>query len=382
MGESMELREFSVLVENLYDAALNAEGWHTIATNLASAFNSHSCAIQLRDLGSGQTTILSNTSNYDAKALADYEAYFYSTDPYVEGAMKIGTGVPVLGNQIVEDRTLLESECYVDWLKNVGIFHLAGGMMAIDETTIAGIGIHRPYGASDYDPTDRQAIGLLLPHLTRSLQMYRKLAGLKRQGQIGLAALEALAVGVMIVDAAGRLFFANGVAETLLQKGQGIAISHGLLRAQFSERNIALQQAIRTAIAGFSGGSSVAGILTMPRREGLPLSLLVCPAPADRLGQDRLKAMAIIFVNNPDDRIAPAEAALGAQFRLTPAEARLTVALLDGEHIDDYAQRIGLSPHTVKTQLKAVFAKTGCGRQADLMRVVLANPILRMCRQG
>lgn len=87
-------------------------------------------------------------------------------------------------------------------------------------------------------------------------------------------------------------------------------------------------------------------------------------------------------MNNPDDRVTPAEAALALQFRLTPAEARLTAALLNGEHADDYAVRTGLSPHTVKTQLKAVFAKTGCGRQSDLMRIVLANPVLRMCRQG
>ncbi len=123
-------------------------------------------------------------------------------------------------------------------------------------------------------------------------------------------------------------------------------------------------------------------MIVLPRRDALPLSLLVCPAPGHRLGADLLQATAIIFVNNPDDRITPTEAALAAQFRLTPAEARLTAALLDGEHVDDYAQRTGLSPHTVKTQLKAVFAKTDCGRQTDLIRVVLSNPILRMCRQG
>lgn len=378
----MELREFSVLVGRLYDAALHPEGWRSIAADLARAFDSHSCAIQLRDLGSGQTIVLTNTSNYDAKAIADYEAHFHATDMYVEGAMKIGVGVALLGNQIVDDNKLLHSEYYADWLKHVGIFHLTGGMMAIDDSAIAGIGIHRAYNNQSYDAADREAMGLVLPHLTRALQMYRKLNGFERQGAIGLAALEALAVGVMVVDAAGRLLFSNTVAERLLQKGQGITVSHGHLRAQAPERNPVLQHTIREAIAGFTGRSQHAGMLVLPRPDAQPLSLLVCPAPGHRLGADLLQATAIILVNNPDDRITPAEAALVTQFRLTPAESRLTAALLDGEHIDDYALRTGLSPHTVKTQLKAVFAKTGCGRQSDLMRVVLANPILRMCRQG
>lgn len=378
----MELREFSALVERLYDAALAPEGWRAMATDLARAFDSPSCAIQLRDLGSGRTLILSNTGNYDTKALAAYEAHYHATDMYVEGAMRVGMGVPLIGTQLVEDNKLLHSEYYADWLKGVGIFHLTGGMMAIDDSAIAGVGIHRAYGRENYDTADREAMGLILPHLTRALQMYRKLHGLERQGAIGLAGLEAMAVGVMVVDAAGKLLFSNAVAERLLQKGQGITISHGHLRAQSADRNPALQHMIREAVAGFTGHSQHTGMLVLPRRDALPLSLLVCPAPGHRLDTDRLQATAIIFVNNPDDRITPTEAALVTQFRLTPAEAKLTAALLDGEHVDDYATRTGLSPHTVKTQLKAVFAKSGCGRQADLVRVVLSNPILRMCRQG
>lgn len=378
----MELRQFSVLVERLYDAALNPEGWRGMAVDLARAFNSPSCAIQLRDIAANQTIILSNTANYNTKALADYEAHYYATDPYVEGAMKVGMGVPLIGAQLVEDSKLLHSEYYADWLKGVGIFHLTGGMVAVDNSAVAGIGIHRPYGSASYDIADREAMGLLLPHLTRALQMYRKLHGLERQGAIGFAALEALAVGVMVVDDAGKLLFSNSVAEKLLQKGQGITVSHGHLRAQVAERNLLLLNTIREAVAGFTGRSKHAGMLMLQRSDALPLSLLVCPAPGHRLGVDLLQAAAIIFVNNPDHRITPAEAALATQFRLTPAEARLTVALLDGEHVDDYAMRAGLSPHTVKTQLKAIFAKAGCGRQSDLMRVVLSNPVLRMCRQG
>lgn len=378
----MELREFSVLVERLYDAALNPEGWRNIASDLARAFNSHSCAIQLRDIAANQTVVLTNTDNYNSQAIADYEAHFHATDMYVEGAMKIGVGIPLIGSQIVDDNKLLNSEYYADWLKQVGIFYLTGGMMAIDGTAIAGIGIHRPYGAENYSTADREAMGMILPHLTRALQMYRKLHGLERHGAIGLAALEAMAVGVMVVDAAGKLLFSNTVAERLLQKGQGITVSHGHLRAQIPERNLPLLHAIREAVAGFTGRPSHAGMLVLPRPDALPLSLLVCPAPGHRLGADLLQATAIVFVNNPDDRVTPTEAALATQFRLTPAEARLTAALLDGEHVDDYAIRTCLSPHTVKTQLKAVFAKAGLGRQSDLMRAVLANPVLRMCRQG
>jgi len=65
-------------------------------------------------------------------------------------------------------------------------------------------------------------------------------------------------------------------------------------------------------------------------------------------------------------------------YGLTPAEARLMAALVDGERLEDYADRQGISVNTARTQSKQIFAKTGHGRQADLIREVLANPALRV----
>jgi DNA-binding CsgD family transcriptional regulator len=64
-------------------------------------------------------------------------------------------------------------------------------------------------------------------------------------------------------------------------------------------------------------------------------------------------------------------------YGLTPAEARLMVALVDGERLDHYADRRQISINTVRTQSKQIFAKTGHGRQADLIREILANPALK-----
>lgn len=69
-------------------------------------------------------------------------------------------------------------------------------------------------------------------------------------------------------------------------------------------------------------------------------------------------------------------------YGLTPAEARLVEALLAGATIQEYADRAGVSLHTAKTQLKHVFAKTGATRQADLIRDLLGNPVLKMGNAG
>lgn len=48
--------------------------------------------------------------------------------------------------------------------------------------------------------------------------------------------------------------------------------------------------------------------------------------------------------------------------------------MLDGHSLVASAARIGISINTAKTQLKELFEKMGCSRQADLVRTAMAHP--------
>jgi len=61
---------------------------------------------------------------------------------------------------------------------------------------------------------------------------------------------------------------------------------------------------------------------------------------------------------------------LGREWGLTATEARLAIHLADGGTVGGYASVYGVAKGTVRTQLKAVFAKTGVNRQSALLRVV------------
>nr|WP_255613894.1 helix-turn-helix transcriptional regulator [Pseudogemmobacter faecipullorum] len=58
-----------------------------------------------------------------------------------------------------------------------------------------------------------------------------------------------------------------------------------------------------------------------------------------------------------------------ARHRLTPAEAKVASLILQGHRPKEIARDLGVSVETVRSQLKAVFAKTGAASQADLVRI-------------
>ena len=67
---------------------------------------------------------------------------------------------------------------------------------------------------------------------------------------------------------------------------------------------------------------------------------------------------------------APPEEALRAAFGLTAAEARLAAQLVGSGSLNAAADALGIAKETARNQLKAVFAKTGTHRQAELVALL------------
>jgi len=63
-------------------------------------------------------------------------------------------------------------------------------------------------------------------------------------------------------------------------------------------------------------------------------------------------------------------------FRLTAAEARVAMALLDGSNAEEIADNLRVGRETVRTQIKAIYSKTGVRRQAEFIALALASPAL------
>lgn len=65
---------------------------------------------------------------------------------------------------------------------------------------------------------------------------------------------------------------------------------------------------------------------------------------------------------------------IASQFGLTPKETQVALHLAAGGSVSEYAEQHNLSEQTVRTQLKAIFAKTGVNRQSALAVLILGRP--------
>lgn len=60
-----------------------------------------------------------------------------------------------------------------------------------------------------------------------------------------------------------------------------------------------------------------------------------------------------------------------APMRLSPAEARVATALLECSSAKEVANYLGTSFHTVRAQIKAIYAKLGVATRARFVKLML-----------
>lgn len=126
---------------------------------------------------------------------------------------------------------------------------------------------------------------------------------------------------------------------------------------------------LQAIMAGEATGTPTPVPLVIDGRRGRPLVMKAIP-----IRQRPLKyaptARAVLILMDLDINPVPSPDLLRNIFDFTRAEARLASRLAAGEGLAQAARATGISIGTARQQLKAIFAKTGCRRQSELLSLL------------
>ena len=172
---------------------------------------------------------------------------------------------------------------------------------------------------------------------------------------------------VCLVDGTGRLLHFPPSFERYL--GDAFNVLFGRISARDRGADRLLQAAIHQAITTGTAEARHVGPVLLPRLGG-PL-LVVHVVPLVRAAQDVfMLARAAIILTDPTERRGEDLAVLSARYELSAAETRLAARIGKGESLAAIAEAEGIVLETARSRLKAVFAKTGTHRQAELTALV------------
>lgn len=214
--------------------------------------------------------------------------------------------------------------------------------------------------------------------VVRALKLHRTLIGSQIRSQATSIVLDAVPIGIILVNSAARVLQTNRSAQQILSLADGLSTdNHGALLAAAPKDTDRLREAIQqVAGADPAGGAQPVGVLRLDRPT-LAGGWLIAVIPVHaRRRADTVSEIAAIFVTETtgEEPTGIPPQSIERLFGLTPAEARLLIALVDGMGLDEIAERYAVSKNTLRNQLNQVFRKTGASKQSELVRMVLSSP--------
>lgn len=196
--------------------------------------------------------------------------------------------------------------------------------------------------------------------------------------------VDTLRQGLILLDAGGHLIAANAAAQRAIRQHPALDWAsspeppHDRLRLQVrrSALQLRFERALRHCAATSPSAGAAPQVVAFPDDRGQPtlilqLSPIALPEPnrADDAAP-RAAVLGVLVDRASEPVLEPAM--LRELFGLTEAESRVAEAYLRADTVKEVGERLGVSVNTVKTHLAAVYQKTGCTRQAQMVRLLMA----------
>lgn len=371
----LDEQAFVTAVEAIYAAAASPSRWPQALQAIADCSGDvGAILIYQRDDGSYGTI---GSPSLDAARLE------YDRDEWWRQDIRFSRSVPrgylarsdsITEHDIATPEEVETHPFYAQFLRSHGLKWFGAVSISPDPHVAAALSVQRSQTKPSFSEEELAVICRLGRHVENALRLGVRLINAEGSQQALTDVLARLGVGVFLLDATGRVIFANAAAEQVA--GDGLTIVQGRLTAKLASS----QEALRTAIARASLDDA-ATLSAPPRRVLIPgqeqggfLAVHILPVRAvagDGVENLLIDVSVIAVVTNAQPGEPPDPALVRDLFGLTLAEARIAALIGAGLAPRNASLALGISEETARTTLKRVFAKVGVSRQSELAALLM-----------
>lgn len=378
MASEAEL--LSLLVGQIYDAALDSSLWEVTLSQIRAFIGGCAASIYAKDAASKDGGVL-----YDDGIDPYYKSLYFDRyikfDPSTIAMFCAKVGEPIATVDLMPYDEFLATRFYKEWVRPQRLVDCLNVILEKSATSIALFGVFRHERDGVADDAMRARMRLVVPHVRRAVLIGKVVDFKKAEAATFADTLDGLAAGMFLLDAAGRILHTNASGLALLDRGSPLRQVAG----KIGTTDAAAEQALRDALTAAAQGDAAIGAsgiaIPLPPHDGVPYIAHILPltSGARRQAHIAYSAVAAAFVQKAAID-TPSQLEIIAKFyKLTPSELRVLHAVVETNGIPSVAEALGISEDTVKTHLRHVFDKTGVRRQIDLAKLVAshASPFAR-----
>jgi DNA-binding CsgD family transcriptional regulator/PAS domain-containing protein len=369
MMESSEA--LSVLIASIYDAALDHARWPATLKLICEFAGGHGSTLFAHDGARPHATLFYNYNN-DPEYLRLYTEKYIHMNPMMPAVTFQEVGRVFTQGELVSEAEYLATRFYKEFQKPQGIIDAMFVNLEKSGTSYMTMSLIGTRATGAFDAERRRRLALLVPHVRRSAVIGHLISTHETEKEALTAALRQVAAAVFLVDARGRIEFANEAGTTMLQDGTILRSEQGLLIAVTAGANQVLRDTFEAARDGDTaigvGGVGVP-LTSLGRERWLAHILPLTSGARKRMGAPNA-AVAAVFVRKAGLDSRSSLETLSKLYKLTATEVRVLQGVVEIGGVPQIADVLGVAEATIKSHLRSLFNKTGLNRQSDLVKLV------------
>ncbi|WP_447762412.1 helix-turn-helix transcriptional regulator [Sphingopyxis panaciterrae] len=369
-SESAEWETLNALIGHIYESILQPERWNETLARITGALCplSWEAAFILWESSSPPSGRFVAATGLAAGVQEIYAAVYAGNHPWSRKLMRYGNGSVIDSNDIMTRDELAESPFFQNFLSPWGIDRLV--CVLLDRRGGERLGLILP-GPGDRDVgTLKRGLRVLAPHIQRAMRISDRIATLELAAGAARSAADFAPFAIFSLDDQLNILTVNSRAAQYEKVGfirlvqNRFAFTHPASQKRLLDL---VRSPAPTGLAFQAVGESGAECPVLVAR--------ITPQSAQQIGGSRAGASLIVTLGSTPGEAPVVEIDRVAQwFALTPAEARLAVALAAGKSLQDYAAERAVSLNAVRFLLKGIFRKTGVSSQAQLVATLARLP--------
>lgn len=358
------------LIDTIYEAAHIPELWPALLDRLSDMTGAWGGMLFTVTPEATRWTASQQTTDFFARFLADG---WMAKNPLVErGVRRDHAGFLTDLDLFTYDE--LDAEPMYDYMRRSGGGWHLGTAIAVPNGDTLVVNIERRHVQGAFRRDQAELLDLYRPHLARAALLAARYTQSRYEATVG--DLEALGLAAAAISLKGSLIACNARFEALMpalvQDGPGgLTVVHQAAQTQVQD------YLARARLAPDAATGASIPIPAEPERGPAILHLV----PVSGTARDVFaRTSCLVVVTTAEMDRLPSAGLVQGLFDLTPAEARVARDIARGFGVPEAAEQAGVSEGTVRSQLKAVFAKTGTSRQSEL--AALLNGISQLRPAG
>lgn len=364
------------LLDDIYDAATEPELWRSVLTEIADRTGSQGGVLF------GQSVAASAVYfDYNGRLSEECNRVYrerHMHNPWSIAMEPQSVGRLVLSDEVMPLVSLRRTPFFDEVLHPQDVAHNAMIVVAAKDDFKAAFNLCRSARQGPLTHDGRRLLEKLVPHLCRSTRLGFRIEGYRALQRAEYQVLDRLSVGVILLDRRARIVYANAAARALDSHEGPLRLRGATVTTHAPPHSQRLGELIRATVLGMPAGS-----MSVPRpNDGQLLTILVSSVRSRDVGRfadlGMPDAAVLLFIVDPTNRAGIPTAWTMDAYGLTRAEAKVALAASSGLTIPETAVQLGLSPNTIKTHLRRVFAKTGASRQVELARLMASIGLVRV----